>query len=145
MPVQAVGKVLLYPFIGIINGLQQTGWMGSVRDLPRLDWDASLKGLLFQIARTVPWREIIEIIRIDTGTRSEGSGWKGRSTDPGVDSDPELTELTESSAIPMIIHGVSRKPLKALNVIPNCRVRSELHPSIASGRYSIQSFSIVCI
>ena len=33
VPAQAVGKVLLYPFIGIINGFQQTGWMSSVRDL----------------------------------------------------------------------------------------------------------------
>ena len=32
-PVQTVGKVLLYPFIGITNGLQQTRLMSSVQDL----------------------------------------------------------------------------------------------------------------
>ncbi|RAH69421.1 uncharacterized protein BO66DRAFT_392403 [Aspergillus aculeatinus CBS 121060] len=30
---QAVGRVLLYPVIGVITGLQQTGWMSSIRGL----------------------------------------------------------------------------------------------------------------
>ncbi|PYI20189.1 hypothetical protein BO99DRAFT_402010 [Aspergillus violaceofuscus CBS 115571] len=30
---QAVGRVLLYPVIGVITGLQQAGWMSSVRGL----------------------------------------------------------------------------------------------------------------
>ncbi|KAI2790993.1 hypothetical protein POX_c03847 [Penicillium oxalicum] len=30
---QMVGRKLLFPAVGVINGLQQTGWMSSVRDL----------------------------------------------------------------------------------------------------------------
>lgn len=33
VPGQLVGKVLFYPVIGLIHGLQTTGWMNSVRDL----------------------------------------------------------------------------------------------------------------
>ncbi|PYH76619.1 hypothetical protein BO82DRAFT_358950 [Aspergillus uvarum CBS 121591] len=32
---QAVGRVLLYPVIGVITGLQQTEWMSSIRGLRR--------------------------------------------------------------------------------------------------------------
>lgn len=44
VPAQTIGKALLYPVIGVINGLQQTGWMSSVRDLRAQLNDPSIFG-----------------------------------------------------------------------------------------------------
>lgn len=59
VPARTVGKVLLYPVIGVINGLQQTGWMSSVRDLrAQLNDPASLGRQLHGctcIQRQIKW------------------------------------------------------------------------------------------
>lgn len=66
LPVQTVGKALLYPVIGIINGLQQTGWMGSVRDLRAQLNDPSVFGAtaarlyLYSMAdQMVGWEDVV--------------------------------------------------------------------------------------
>lgn len=46
LPSQLVGKMFLYPFIGLINGLQTIGWMRSVRDLRKQLNDPQVFGTL---------------------------------------------------------------------------------------------------
>ncbi|KAJ5708217.1 hypothetical protein N7488_008018 [Penicillium malachiteum] len=66
LPVQTVGKALLYPIIGIISGLQQTGWMGSVRDLrtqlndPNVFGATAARLYLYSMAdQMVGWEDVV--------------------------------------------------------------------------------------
>lgn len=65
LPAQLVGKVLLYPVIGLINGLQTTGWMSSVRDLrkqlndPQVFGTSAARLYLYSTDdRMVGWRDV---------------------------------------------------------------------------------------
>ena len=64
-PAQTVGKALLYPVIGIINGLQQTGVMSSVQDLrvqlndPRVFGATAARLYLYSMAdQMVRWEDV---------------------------------------------------------------------------------------
>ena len=65
-PAQTVGKVLLCPFIGITNGLQQAGLMSSVQDLraqlndPGVFGTTAARLYLYSMADQVVWWEDVE-------------------------------------------------------------------------------------
>ncbi|KAF5863956.1 hypothetical protein ETB97_009063 [Aspergillus alliaceus] len=65
LPGQMIGSVLLYPVIGLINGIQMTGWMSSVRDLrkqlndPQVVGTSAARLYLYSTAdRMVGWEDV---------------------------------------------------------------------------------------
>lgn len=88
-PGQIAGKVLLYPVVGIVNTLQQNGWMSSVRDLraqlnnPGVFGTTAARLYLYSTAdRMVGWENVeahLEEARSALGCAVEGVAFEDSS------------------------------------------------------------------